>query len=171
MAEEAILETERDAHTPAKITPPKGFRLLSQEVENVSQRLRLEWIKAYDLALQKGEIEAVVINREFAVKAGGKHRHRPDEAIMDTPAYSHWANAVLRQLEKSHAKGKLRVAISLEELVSGQANWSELASQNRELTKRTAGVGKQRTQGRKAATTKAIRGQRKSPRAKGTGNA
>lgn len=156
---------------PQKITPPKGFRLLNQEVEGIPERFRSEWLKAYDLAIKSGEIEAVVISQEFEVKVGGKHRTRPDEAIFDRPAYLTWAKAALHQLEKSHAKGKLRVAVSLEELASGKVDLTDLANQNREMTKRTVQPSKHRAGKRQASAKEASQGQRKSRTVKGNGNA
>jgi hypothetical protein len=118
------------------------YQRLSELLNELPVTYRTRFIRHYQQAIREGELVACVLAEKFTYQAGRSesqtsNRTCYDEAVLVTPQLPHWLAKTKLTLEREAQRSKAsragRIAVTLEELLSGQVDLQELAQANRKL--------------------------------------
>ena len=147
------------------------FRLLSSVLAEQPSGCRVRWLHCYRTALVAGEVQAVLLDQKFTFQTGGKGKagktqdRQPevattlstlDEAVFDTPGFREWNERVSKEVKKAAAPGRLKFAVSLEEVRAGTVNLEHLMARHREELKKKSD-GKRRVKKSPSKTLKSVK--------------
>ncbi|WP_027483132.1 hypothetical protein [Deinococcus pimensis] len=127
-----------DQTTP---TPPPYTRL-SELLTNLPTEQRTRFLTHYRHAIHTGRINAVILTERFTLPTSStrhptRHTTRHDEAILLTPDTHDWLHTTRTRTEqetrRARSTGAGRIAITLDELHSGQHDLTALTQANRQL--------------------------------------
>lgn len=123
-------------------SPKPSFQRLSELVNALPVEQRARWMSYYRAAIKSGEVTAYVLAEKFSYDSGNaKHKQsqvsRYEEAIVDTADFQTWLqqtrHKAAREVERSMSAGAGRIAVTMDELLSGEVDLQALAQANQKL--------------------------------------
>lgn len=142
-------------HTTTSTTP--SLTRLSALLDAVPPPARSRFLRKYQAALRDGTVRAVVLRERFTYRVEHPGRtpsentlERLDEAVLDTPDFRTWLARATSDVERETARGARRIAVTMDELLSGDFDLHALAEANRQRVQTEATPKKRKGTKRRA---------------------
>lgn len=126
----------------ATARPDPPFIRLSELVNALPVEQRARWLSYYRAAVKAGEVTAYVLAEKFSYDSGNakdkkSQVSRYEEAVASTPDFQTWLQQTRhraeREVRRSMSAGAGRIAVTMDELLSGALDLPALAQANRNL--------------------------------------